>query len=93
MSTVVVSAEAGDPRSQLWQWTHQATQLVDGTTVDRDFVLGIVEDECEWLRVALSGDEAAVKQLESAQQLFERVSLDDDFVDFLTLPAYEQYVD
>jgi len=87
MSTVVVSAEAGDPRSQLWQWTHQATQLDDGTTVDRDFVLGIVEDECERLRVALSGDEAAVKQL------FERVSLDDDFVDFLTLPAYEQYVD
>ncbi|MBA3264908.1 MAG: hypothetical protein H0T14_00845 [Nocardioidaceae bacterium] len=56
-------------------------------------MLGIVEDECERLRVALCGDEAAVKQLESAQQLFERVSLDDDFVDFLTLPAYEQYVD
>jgi malate synthase len=30
--------------------------------------------------------------LDDARRLFERVALADDFVDFLTLPAYEEFV-
>ena len=38
-------------------------------------------------------DEAALAQLDRACELFETVSLADDFADFLTLPAYERFVD
>ena len=87
------AATAEISRSQLWQWTHQGTRLEDDTTVDSDYVRRIVDEVCADLRDAVRGDEGALEQLERARTLFERVSLDDDFADFLTLPAYEEYVD
>ncbi len=87
------AATAEISRSQLWQWSHTGTRLEDGTAVDSFYVRGIVEDVCAELREAARGDQAATARLKQARKLFEQVSLDDDFVDFLTLPAYEDYVD
>jgi malate synthase len=66
-------ATAEISRSQLWQWTHHGT-------VERDRVLAIADEEV----AALS----ELPRLDEARRVFEEVALADDFVDFLTLPAY-----
>jgi malate synthase len=79
-------------RSQLWQWTHNDVRLDDGTPITTDVVRRIVDEEYAALRGSAGADESAVARLDDARTLFERVALDDDFVDFLTLPAYEEFV-
>jgi malate synthase len=81
------AATAEISRSQIWQWTHSGTRLEDGTVVDRALVERIVAEEYDAL-VAAGGPYAA--HLETARDLFLSTALDDDFADFLTLPAYDE---
>jgi malate synthase len=67
-------ATAEISRSQLWQWVQH------GRT-DRDRVQAIADEEVAAL--------PETPRLNEARQVFEQVALADEFVDFLTLPAYE----
>jgi malate synthase len=86
------AATAEISRSQLWQWTHANTVTAEGAAVTADRVRGVVAEVCAELREAAGGDDAAIAQLDRARTLFEQVALADDFADFLTVPAYDQYV-
>jgi malate synthase len=86
------AATAEISRSQLWQWTHVGTVTAEGTAVTADHVRGVVADVCAGLAEAAAGDDEALAQIERARSLFEQVALADDFADFLTVPAYDQYV-
>jgi len=81
------AATAEISRSQIWQWTHSAAELEDGTVVDRSLVERVVGEEYDAL-VAAGGPWAA--QLSTARDLFLTTALDDDFPDFLTLSAYDE---
>jgi malate synthase len=74
------AATAEISRSQIWQWVHAGHTLDDGQRVTRDLVQRVLATECARLE-GLPG-------LAQARALFEQSALDDDFVDFLTLPAY-----
>jgi malate synthase len=82
------AATAEISRSQIWQWTHSATTLATGETVTRELVESVVTDELAALRKA--GWYA--DHLDAARDIFVATALDDEFVDFLTLPAYAQVV-
>ncbi|MFT7839952.1 malate synthase A [Saccharothrix sp. BKS2] len=75
------AATAEISRSQLWQWVHNDVVLDDGTPVTADLVREVLAG----VREKLEGD-----HLDPAVELFEQVALADEFVDFLTLPAYER---
>ena len=53
---------------------------------------GVVEEVYSELSIAWADQPATMEALDQARALFETVALDDDFADFLTLPAYEEYV-
>ena len=74
------AATAEISRSQIWQWIRNGTTLDSGETVTAALVRQILDEEMAVLGRGRS---------QPARQLFERVALADDFVDFLTLPAYE----
>ncbi len=82
------AATAEISRAQLWQWVHADVELDDGSRVDQTLVRNVLEEEVTRL-VDLSPDEATAGRVREAARLFEVVALDDSFVDFLTLPAYE----
>jgi malate synthase len=86
------AATAEISRSQLWQWTHTGSTTDDGTTITADYVRGVVEEVYSELSIAWADQPATMEALDQARALFETVALDDDFADFLTLPAYEEYV-
>jgi malate synthase len=79
-------------RAQVWQWLHHGASLREGPTVTRDLVLRVAREELEGLRSSL-GHEAFNRGLfGDAADLFAEVALGDDFVEFLTLPAYSTLV-
>jgi malate synthase len=79
------AATAEISRSQIWQWLHSGVSLSDGRVVDRELVDEVVRTE----RERLGADGWHVEHLDTATELFRRTALDDDFVDFLTVPAYD----
>jgi malate synthase len=80
------AATAEISRSQIWQWTHNAVTLATGETVTRELVEDIVDEELAALRDA--GWYAG--HLDAARRLFVETAVEDEFVDFLTLPAYAE---
>ena len=73
------AATAEISRSQVWQWLHNATVLADGQTVTRELVERLIEEETP-----------DATGWESARSLFTEMALSEEYVDFLTLPAYER---
>lgn len=72
-------ATAEISRSQVWQWVHHQAELAQGGRVGADLVRELAAEE-----LGLLGPEA-----KEAWALFEQVALAPEFVEFLTLPAYE----
>ncbi len=83
------AATAEISRSQIWQWVHNGAQLDGGTTVTADYVRKIVDDEMAAIRGAVGEERFSSGRFDDARRVFEQVALDEDFVDFLTLPAYD----
>lgn len=80
------AATAEISRSQIWQWIHNDIELADtGTVVTKELVERIIDEELAKIKAEPGYDEALYAQ---ATALFKEVALDDDFAEFLTLPAY-----
>ncbi|NBD95994.1 MAG: malate synthase A [Gammaproteobacteria bacterium] len=85
------AATAEIARAQLWQWArHARGVLEDGTDIDLGLIRRWQGEELEKIRADL-GDEAFSSGhfLRAAELLYE-VTANDDFVEFLTLPAYDR---
>ncbi|GAA1705633.1 malate synthase A [Nonomuraea bangladeshensis] len=80
------AATAEISRSQIWQWIHNDITLADtGERVTKELVERIIAEELEQAAKEPGYDEKLFGQ---ATALFKEVALDDDFAEFLTLPAY-----
>ena len=71
------AATAEIARSQVWQWVRHGR-------FDAGTVRGMMKEEVDQMR---SGGDAG--HVDDAEAVFEQVALGEDFVEFLTLPAYE----
>jgi malate synthase len=87
------AATAEIARSQVWQWIRHGAEA-GGERVTPELVRRIETEELEEIREQV-GDEFFHSQgrPEESRELFEDVALSDEFVDFLTLPAYERLED
>ena len=85
------AATAEISRSQIWQWIRSDKgRLDDGRKVTKEFFRQLLAEELPKVK-ALVGDAAwATAKYEAGAKLFERITTDDTYVEFLTLPAYEQ---
>ena len=83
------AATAEISRSQVWQWVHNRVHLVEGPVVDRDLVRRIEDEELARLRQAYGEEVYGRGRFDEARRIFDQVALADEFVEFLTLPAYE----
>jgi malate synthase len=83
------AATAEISRSQVWQWLHNGVRLAEGTTVTRELVEKLVEEEMGTIRES-RGEAFAAGLWDDARALFTEMALADEYPDFLTLPAYER---
>jgi malate synthase len=87
------AATAEISRSQVWQWLRNDAKLADsGEPITRELVQRLEDEELEKVRGEIGDDEWFDREgrPELAKRLFEQVALADEFVEFLTLPAYEE---
>ena len=86
------AATAEIARGQVWQWMHHEAELDDGRTITPELVRELALSELEKIREEIGDDDWFEKEgrPDLSRSLFERVALSDDFVEFLTLPAYEE---
>ncbi|MEA2272278.1 MAG: malate synthase [Solirubrobacteraceae bacterium] len=86
------AATAEISRSEVWQWLRHGAVLSDGRHITRELVAQIEDEELERIRVEI-GDDAWFEREGRpvlSREIFERVALADEFVEFLTLVAYEE---
>ena len=84
------AATAEISRSQVWQWVHHGAHLDEGPEITAAVVRRIAGEELGTIRETVGADAYAGGRFEEAREIFEQVALGEDFVDFLTLPAYER---
>jgi malate synthase len=87
------AATAEIARSQVWQWIRHAATLEDGRTVTPELVRRLEDEELERIRSEIGDDEWFEREgrPRESRELFEQVALSGaEFVEFLTLPAYER---
>ena len=77
------AATAEISRSQLWQWIRNGAQLDDGRTITSTLYEQLRNEELH----KLGG--AQKERYEEAGELLDQLILNDSFIEFLTLPAYE----
>jgi malate synthase len=76
------AATAEISRSQLWHWRTRGVTLTDGGVFDAAMYASIRDEELARLGGVGEG------RLAEAAELLDRLVLDDDFAEFLTLRAY-----
>jgi malate synthase len=76
------AATAEISRAQVWQWVRHGAALSDGRKVTAALAKGLLKEEMEKL--------GTTGRLKEAADLFERISTEERFTDFLTLPAYDR---
>ncbi len=79
------AATAEISRSQIWQWIRSPKGVLeDGRKVTARLFKQLLAEELAKVKNA-----GAEGRLDEAAKLFERITTDDQYVEFLTLPAYE----
>jgi malate synthase len=87
------AATAEISRAQVWQWIAHGETLEDGRPVTPDLVRELAVSELEKIRGEIGDDEWFEQEgrPDLSRALFEKVALSgDEFVEFLTLPAYDE---
>ena len=78
------AATAEISRSQLWQWLKNEAKTDVNKSIDKSFVTELIEDEVNKIKEIQENSE----MLSEAVTLFSDLIFDEDFEEFLTLPAY-----
>ncbi|AIJ12401.1 malate synthase A [Streptomyces lividans] len=84
------AATAEISRSQIWQWINAEVVLDNGEQVTADLARKVAAEELAGIRAEIGDEAFTAGNWQQAHDLLLTVSLDEDYADFLTLPAYEQ---
>ncbi|MFN2530923.1 MAG: malate synthase A [Pyrinomonadaceae bacterium] len=83
------AATAEISRSQIWQWLHFGISLKEGPRITRELVAAIAAEELGKIQEMTGAEGYMQSRFAEAGRLFEQVTLSGEFVEFLTIPAYE----
>jgi malate synthase len=79
------AATAEISRAQVWQWIRQPRgALADGRKVTSELFRSVLDEELAKLK------RSDADKFNTARELFDTITTDDEFVEFLTLPGYDK---
>ncbi|MFF4245697.1 malate synthase A [Streptomyces sp. NPDC001822] len=84
------AATAEISRSQIWQWINADVVFENGEHATADLARKVAAEELAAVRAEIGDEAFEAGRWQQAHDLLLQVSLDQDYADFLTLPAYEQ---
>jgi malate synthase len=84
------AATAEISRSQIWQWIRsEKGKLDDGRKVTVELFRRLLAEELPKVKTHLGEAAYAAGKYAEGARLFESITADDNYVEFLTLPAYK----
>ncbi len=85
------AATAEISRTQLWQWGHHSgVKMDDGREVTLPLIASWIPEELEKIKAEYGAEAFAASKCTAAAGLMKQLVENEDFAEFLTLPAYEQ---
>ncbi|GGT02781.1 malate synthase [Streptomyces kurssanovii] len=87
------AATAEISRSQIWQWINAGVVFENGERATPELARNVAAEELAAIREEVGEEAFASGNWQQAHDLLLKVALDENYEDFLTLPAYEQLVD
>ena len=85
------AATAEISRAQVWQWIrHPRGVLSDGRKVTQELFRTVLDEELAKIQLRAGPERYAKGKYREAAELFDRITTDDRFIEFLTLPGYER---
>jgi malate synthase len=82
------TATAEISRTQIWQWVHHAVELEDGRPVTPELVREVLDEETANIRRRVGEETWQAGRPAETREIFDRVALAPELIEFLTLPAY-----
>ena len=77
-------------RAQVWQWIHHPRGILsDGRKVTVELFRQFMAEELEKIKAMLGEREFAARPFPAASSILDHIIINDQFVEFLTIPAYE----
>ncbi|CAM5622013.1 malate synthase [Streptomyces avidinii] len=86
------AATAEISRSQIWQWINAGVVFENGELATADLAREVAAAELAAIRAEVGEEAFTSGKWQQAHDLLLQVSLDADYADFLTLPAYDQLI-
>jgi malate synthase len=86
------AATAEISRTQIWQWVHHGSLLEDGRPITVELVRQFLDEETAKIRQRVGEEVWEAGRPAETRELFDRVALSGELIEFLTIPAYE-YLD
>jgi malate synthase len=83
------AATAEIARAQLWQWLHHGTAVAQVPRLSAEFYEDLASEELTAIRSEVGDDVFRGRRFGLAASLVLNAVLNDSFVEFLTLPAYD----
>jgi malate synthase len=78
-------------RAQVWQWIrHPRGVLTDGRKVTVELFQQLLREEMQRIQTTVGAEQYAAGHHDQACHLFDTLTTTDDFIEFLTLPGYEE---
>ncbi|MER6532318.1 malate synthase A [Streptomyces sp900105755] len=84
------AATAEISRSQIWQWINAGVEFENGEKATPELARKIAAEELDAVRAEIGDEAFAAGHWQQAHDLLLTVALDENYADFLTLPAYQQ---
>jgi malate synthase len=85
------AATAEISRAQIWQWIrHPGGVLSDGRKVTKELFRSVLREELEKIKTTVGAARFEKGKFDTARELFDKITTDDEFAEFLTLPGYEK---
>ena len=83
------AATAEISRTQVWQWIHNGATLADGRLITYELYRQFLLEELDKMKAYVGEENFDNGEFSAATLLFDRLVKDTEFIEFLTLPAYE----
>ena len=82
------AATAEISRTQIWQWIRHGVKLDDGREVTPELVRQVLDEETGKIREQVGDEIWQAGRPRETREIFEKVALSPNRIEFLTLPAY-----
>lgn len=83
------AATAEISRSQLWQWLHHKAKTDADQRITEDWLIELAEEEMAAIEAQVGPTQWRALPYRRAKELVLNLTIDPNYVEFLTLPAYE----